>query len=388
MTSRSRAVLGAAAGLGVTLTLLVACSGPASQLNGAVSPSPTPPTTVAATPIVSASPSPAVVAFPDAPIIVGTSEGELRRARGATWELVAKPCPAGGPGTNAISSLQVAADGITALVQCAAAAGSGGDPGAGPVVLVDLGTGRVRPGPAVSRSARIGPMSPDGKQAVIGEMGDCPSPAPVCQSKHALVDLETATTRQLLPSDYYLGLEMRWTSFGLTYFQPECASAGCSGTGDRGGSFRWSGTGWTKFSTDRLIDTTATQALYERRKSLTAGPAGTKVVERVGGTDRVLTPPHVDAELAPALIDGRIYAWRPGRTIYEGTLVVSEGGRAVRESPGRFSAEQVHRWGDWLVATELSGAPSWTLLAYSLTRDAFASRFANIWISGLAVAAR
>ena len=376
----------------LALMVVVACAGPSEQ--GKISASPFPATgapsvahSATPSPAPSATPSaaPTTVAFPDVPIIIGTSEGELRRANGPGWDLVAKPCPSASPGTNAISALRLTADGLTALIQCAAAAGAGGDPGAGTVLLVDTTTGRVSPGPALDGGARIGPVSPDGRSVVVSERGDCPMPAPVCQTRSSLVDLRSGAKRELLASGYYLGLEMRWSSAGLTYFQPQCASAGCSGLDGRGGSYLWDGRGWSKISEDRLIDATATRALYERRHSLTAGPDGTKVVERTGGVDRVLTPAGVDTEVALALVDDRIYVWRPGRTIYEGTLVVYEGGRVARETPGRFSGENVHRWGDWLIATELSGAPSWALLAYSMTRDRFASRFANLWISGLAV---
>lgn len=225
----------------------------------------------------------------------------------------------------------------------------------------------------------IGPVSPDGRFVVLPALGECP-PAPVCQMTASLLDLETQTRQVILPSDYWFLMEMSWTSFGLTYFRPECAPAGCT-SADKAGTFRWDGSRWTKISPHRLVDAVSEDhLLFESRRSIETEEASVTVIERVGASERLLTsaPP----EYAVAIDALGVTTFRPSG---QGAYVRYVNGRETGITPGTFSpyAFRHTRVGDWIVALDSgSGAP--TLWAYSLTQRTLASRRAGISIVALA----
>lgn len=370
----------------------------ASCSSGSIAPSPAPTTTLAsvttptATPSAEAEPSPTAtpsatptaIAFPDLPLIAATSDGELRRYRAGSWELLAQVCPSGATTySGSITSFHVSAGGAHAWFQCDRPGPT--DPGRDAFVF-DVAT-RTLDKVAGTSEIGLGPISPDGRQAVFGSLGDCPMPAPTCQTKWVLVDLATDARREILPSAYWLGMEMRWTADGLTYYRPECAEAGCAGPADAG-TYRWNGAGWTRITPDRLIEVGPDgRMLLERRRSLSDPSSPVSVVERIGETERGLIS-RPDGSTRPALgFDGR------AALVYledDGVVARFEDGREVRRSPARIGAFLRIRSGDWFVTYQPAafGSGVSTLFAYSVTQGTVASRPAGIPIVGLGVAVR
>ena len=135
-------------------------------------------------------------------------------------------------------------------------------------------------------------MSPDGRSLVVTRRGTCPGPAPVCDWRVVLVDLATRSEREVLPNGYYLGAQIGWTPLGLTYFQPECAEAGCSGSGDKGGTFVWDGARFARRTALRFVASAGSYEVYERMKSFSqleprgvvlGGPSGERdIISGVG----------------------------------------------------------------------------------------------------------
>jgi hypothetical protein len=213
----------------------------------------------------------------------------------------------------------------------------------------------------------LGPISPDGRFAIAHFFGDCPMPAPVCQTKSVLIDLDTNARREVLPSDYWMNTEMRWTPFGLTYFLPECSPAGCAGP-DKAGTYLWDGAAWAKLSPHRLVDVaTDGRMVLERRQSL-SDRAEVVVVERTGAAERLLT--QTGPELAVALDDGGVTAFRPREWLGStGSYVRYEGGREVRVTAGELSTYLSARTGSWIVTVgerTPTGSDGSSLHAYSL----------------------
>jgi hypothetical protein len=319
-------------------------------------------------------PTPQPIAFPDVELIAGGILGELQVYRAGKWSIEAQICPNADP-HNAVRSLEVSADGRTAFVQCSRTS-AGRD--LVDAFVFDLVTKQKRAIPGIT-IATVGPISPDGRQLVVNGPGECPMPAPVCQTRYYLLDLATGTRTEILPSDYWLGLEFRWTSAGLTYFRPECAEAGCAGVA-KAGTYHYGSTtrSWTRVSRDRVVATAPGRVLTEVRRSFSSQEP-VAVVETWLGQERRLTPPGVVREIALALLaDGRALTWRfePGSE-FEGQVVTYRDGHEERRTRGRFSgfmnATVPSVASDWFLAGELSGAPSWKILAYSTQQDAFAS---------------
>jgi hypothetical protein len=144
-------------------------------------------------------------------------------------------------------------------------------------------------------------------------------PAPVCQTRAVLIDVASKTERELLPSGYYLGATLEWTTLGLTLFQPECSDGGCSGTGDKGGTFVWDGSAFKKWSGLRFVAKSGDWMLLERltsfgrepRSVVIRGPQGEKelsaghalAISDIGETLVWIPGPRLLMRLAP---DGRV----------------------------------------------------------------------------------
>lgn len=177
-------------------------------------------------------------------------------------------------------------------------------------------------------------MSPDGTLSVGFEVGPCVSPAPVCQEHVVLVDVASGARRVILPDGYHLGATVGWTALGLTFFQPECAEAGCSGV-ENAGTFVWDGKRFVRRSELRFIAKNGPWELYEKLRAFFINEPR-QVVRRGPDGDVVLTPPGA-AEHALAIdATGRVLAWRT-TTGEDGEVVVYDAAgreRSVRAIAG------------------------------------------------------
>jgi len=201
-------------------------------------------------------------------------------------------------------------------------------------------------------------------------------PAPVCQTRWFILNLNTSSRQELLPSDYWLDTEVRWTGIGLTYFRPECSSSGCAGS-QKSGTYYYNAALriWNRTSGDRMALTNGfDQFIYERRASL-SDQAPATLVEVIQGQERILTPAGVQQEIAVGLLaDRRTIAWRPDRPGgLDGQIIVYRDGRESQSARGRFSGYMNATVVNVVIAGVLSGAPSWSLRAYSVIANAFTS---------------
>jgi len=174
--------------------------------------------------------------------------------------------------------------------------------------LISLPDGRVTvlaSGVYASWSAGV---APDGRLAAAFRLGDCAPPAPVCQTRAVLIDVASKTEREIIPSSYPLGATLEWTALGLTLFQPECAEAGCAGTGDKGGTFVWDGSTFKRWSELRFVARSGDWTLLERMRSFSDQSDQRAAVLRGPTGERTLSAGH-----ALALSDnGETLVWSPG----------------------------------------------------------------------------
>lgn len=315
----------------------------------------------------------AMVLFPELPLLAATSQGDLQRYENGSWRREVRVCE------TAIARSSFSVDGTYAWLQCD---GPGSPSTVRRAFVYELRQRKITEVEGTTELG-IGPISPDGRYVVAVLPGDCTGSAPVCQSRWIMVDLQTNQRSELLPSGHWLALEMSWTRLGLAYFRAECSEAGCIGP-DQAGTYLWDGRSWKKVSQHRLVtlDTDAHWAL-ERRRSLTDRSANVSVVERVGGSERVVTPAGVSRELALAVNNDALLAFRPADSSEtSGRMVLYLSGTEVRSSLGLFSTLHVVRANDWVVSVDVRPGAT-QLRAYSLSLDAFASKPAEISISGL-----
>jgi hypothetical protein len=151
-------------------------------------------------------------------------------------------------------------------------------------------------------------VSPDGRSVAMYRLGDCPMPAPVCQTRLVLIDLANHTERELLPSGYHLGSTLEWTALGLTFFQPECAEAGCVGEVDRRGTFVWDGSAFKRWSELRFVASAGSWTLLERVRSLSDSSDQRAAVIRGPQGEQTLSAGHALAITAT----GEALVWVPG----------------------------------------------------------------------------
>ena len=178
------------------------------------------------------------------------------------------------------------------------------------MAILDIASGRVTHLAVHPVSFFSIAWSPDGRSVAYFKLGDCPTPAPVCQTRAVVADTSTGAEREILSSDYHLSTELRWESGGLRMFQPECGDAGCFPP-ERVGTFRWDGTRFTKISENRLIATDGVRfSLYERVRSRTDLSDVRNVILRDGQTDRNLTAVGPVEYAIDLLGGGHSLAWR------------------------------------------------------------------------------
>jgi hypothetical protein len=281
----------------IAALLLAAC---APTLPTTITPSPSSARqTIDPTPTPAASPSP----FPTSTFVVDASaqwpvvlyEGEdfivRQRTESITKEL-ARPC---GP----VFRLEARPAGI--LAWCGSASSDFAE-----LRLISIPDGRVTVVASGVQRARPADVSPDGKLAAAFRLGDCPMPAPVCQTRAVLIDVSSKTERELLPSAYYLGATLEWTALGLTLFQPECAEAGCSGIGDKGGTFVWDGSSFKRWDDLRFVTKAGDWTLLEKLTSFGVEPRAVVIRGPQGNKD--LSAGHALAISS----SGETLVWVPG----------------------------------------------------------------------------
>jgi hypothetical protein len=154
-------------------------------------------------------------------------------------------------------------------------------------------------------------VSPDGRLAAAFRLGDCPMPAPVCQTRAVLVDLTSKAEREIVPSGYHLGSTLEWTALGLTFFQPECAEAGCVGDADKRGTFVWDGSAFTRWGDLRFVASAGSWTLLERLRSFSDRSDPRAVVVRGPNGERTVSAGH-----ALSISDtGDVLVWGSGSLI-------------------------------------------------------------------------
>ena len=299
----------------------------------------------------------ATAAMADIPVLVGTIEGHLRLRRGDIWQSVAAPCA-----PDPVRGMSISGDGTIVVVQCFRPAGSGSGLDDMATFAYETRTGAIRPLPPTQVNG-IGPLSFDGRVVVAQRRGDCPMPAPVCQTTWSLLDTRSGAWTELLPSDYWLDTEFRWLVTGLVYYRPMCASAGCVDE-DKAGTFEHDSSTSKKISPDRLVDRDPKRDSWLFERDLRRSTGRITVRERVGGSETELTPAGVAKEYALAFVSDRAFAWRPGASETEGWIIEYQHGREVRAAQATFGRYATALSGQLLVGFFLAGAPTWTAYVY------------------------
>jgi len=163
-----------------------------------------------------------------------------------------------------------------------------------------------------------------------------------------------------VPTDLILGLSfagrIAWTALGLTFFQPECAEAGCAGTGDKGGTFVWDGSVFKRWSDLRFVASAGSWTLLERLTSFGDYSTPRSVIVRGPQGDVALNAQARDSR-ALAINDlGETLVWRPDtdQIAQRGTLL-------------RFGPDGIVRWQANLVGTVLDSVGMDFLLVASPT---------------------
>lgn len=281
--------------------LLVGACGPASTTTATPTPSSDRSASLAPSPLATQSSSIANRTFvvdPSAhwPVVLYEGDGGIVRQRTEAGALeLARPC-------GEVAQLEARPVGL--LAWCTTATIDSED-----LRLITIPDGRVTTVLA-SNALRAWPadISPDGRSVAMYRLGDCPMPAPVCQTRLVLIDLANHTERELLPSGYHLGSTLEWTALGLTFFQPECADAGCVGEVDRRGTFVWDGSGFKRWSELRFVASAGSWTLLERVRSLSDSSDQRAAVIRGPQGEQTLSAGHALAITA----SGEALVWAPG----------------------------------------------------------------------------
>ncbi len=332
-----------------------------------------PTTQTVTSPSSSVVPSPSAgrtVPFPDLPVLVGTSDGDIytKLVAGAVGGTKTHVCDgyivrieSGGP-SNLISCIQ----GSTFAVYTydhrtnAIALVAGVD---GPAIWTLLGDGLIY----VTR-------------------GSCAPGATDCATKLVRKDLTTGATTTI---DERLGVV---TDFRTTEEGPTIWRAGNSVTFVRpdaeAGTFLLTDAGLVRFSPNRLVAGAKGRWLLESEETGSFNSGCCTFVLQRFETEARVTAANVENERAVTMLeDGRILAYRPDRDGPNGTMVTysATGGRVERVDRGAFTPFQIVRAAsDWLLGFEYAGAPSLTLRAYRMSDGAFASAPGGV-ISAVAI---
>ena len=230
------------------------------------------------------------------PVVLYEGEGFIvsQRTESATKEL-ARPC---GP----VSRLEVRPAGL--LTWCRTASSDFAE-----LRLISIPDGRVTVLASGVHPSWNADVSPDARSVAAFRLGDCVSPAPVCQTRAVLIDVATKTEREILPGGYHLSATVEWNALGLTLFQPECAEAGCAGPSDRSGTFVWDGSAFKKWGDLRFVAKSGDWTLLEQLHALFVEPRA--VIVRGPQGEKALSAGHA---LAIAT-NGETLVWRPGDSL-------------------------------------------------------------------------
>jgi hypothetical protein len=348
----------------VAIVIGVACTPPAV----AVSPSITPSFAVSSAPTASPTPS-AFAGFADAPsgadwpavaLYAVTNDGIAQKVSRAGTTDLGRVCEGRALGMLA------RADGAALLVRCISSTTS-----EEALAVLDLASGQVRHLAAHPISAFSLAWSPDGRSVAFFKLGDCPMPAPVCQTRAVVADTSTGGEREILPSDYHLGTQLTWAGDGLRMFQPECAEAGCFSP-DRVGTFLWDGARFNKISDKRLIASDGARfSLYEQVRSLSDASAVRNVILRDGQTERNLTAVGPREYALDLLEGGHVLAWRPDdvSSQLDGNLrEYNPKGQMLWDRRAKIYPPWTTHLEDVLVSGVLEGAPGMAAYLYDLRR--------------------
>ena len=271
---------------------------------------------------------------------------------------MAAPCA-----PDPVTRIAISGDGTIVVVQCSRRAGTGPGLDQMATFAYETRTSAIRPLPPTMING-IGPLAFDGRVVVAQRLGDCPMPAPVCQTKWSFLDTRSGAWTELLPSDYWLETEFRWPVTGLVYYRPICASAGCVQE-DKAGTFGLDGSTWRRISPDRLVDSDPKRDAWLLERRLRSTDTIT-VRERVRGIETELTPAGVVKEYALAFVDDRAFTWRPGASETEGSIITYQNGRVMRADLVAFGRYAAARSGQLLVGFFAAGAPTWTAYVYDI----------------------
>ena len=346
------------------IVFIAACTPPAVAVSPSVAPSfdassaPTP------------SPTPSAAGFADAPpgadwpavvVYTVTNDGVAHEVSRAGTTDVGRVCE--GPGAL---GMLARADGAAFLVRCI---GSSTDEDA--LAILDVASGRVTHLGAHPMSSFSLAWSPDGRSVAFFKLGDCPMPAPVCQTRAVIADVSTGAEREILPSDYHLGTQLTWTNDGLRMFQPECAEAGCFPP-ERVGTFLWDGARFNKISDMRLIASDGARfSLSERLRSLTDPSAVRNVILRDGQTELNLTTVGPREYALDLLGGGHALVWRPddvGSQLGGSLREYDPQGQVISNRAAKIYPPWTTRVGDALVSGIPERAPGMAAYLYDLRR--------------------
>lgn len=301
------------------------------------------------------SPTAPTVAFPARlALVVGTYDGLV-------YPQLVDGKPAGTPVRGCDGQVaSLATSGRKVLVVCR-------EPSRLGIFDVDAGTISVISGVEALEAA----WTLQGDSIVYTTLGTCEPPAPICKTKLMQRDLRTGRSIQL-DEQYGVGSDLRSTGAGVTVWRAMNMSSFVRAP-EQTGTWVIRDGGLSRFSIHRLIDGDKGRFLLET-ESPSSFSCCTSVILKFDQEQRI-TPASVDHERGVALLeDGRIVTFRPDPVnVFVGSVVVYRQGVVERIGRGAFSAFRVVRDLDWIVGSEISGAPGLTLRAYRISDGAFAS---------------
>ena len=295
----------------------------------------------------SPSPSPsAAIAFPNYPLLAGTTDGLVYRIQGGQ----VRGSPVNVCQGQTVLALQPSPTGRSVLAIC-----GGHPPGAAGAFVFDAATLTQQAEPvAVVPRFDVAAWAPDERSIALLQQGFCDPQAPVCSVHLLLWDLASGNTRVIRP-DEPLMYNVRWTVLGLSISIPQ---------GSQTGTFIWDGHSWHRYSTHALwiADASGRALLVEA----STGNFGGRVWEASGGQELALSTAGTEYPLG---LDGdRAIVWRDAPFTNNGVVVAYRGQQEERQiSAEHFcnAAQQIDRW---LVCTTSASVA----LAYSLDANAFA----------------
>jgi len=263
-------------GLCASLVATVACSVPAApQTARSEIASPTPMSIVA--PSSTASPD----LFTDVSLIA-SSGGDVYRRTPARWVHLASLC-------QEVEHLLIAPDGTALFATCFRMRESDG---LHDLVLHDLRSGatrRLSGSDGLVTSGR--PVwSPAGTAIAYVTADGCPSFAPGCRTRIAVLDIATATERTIPEGP--IG-ELPWTTLGLSSYRETCASVVDCDRGPVSGTWLLTPSGWSHFSAHRLVSSDGRRSVLEDIREVEGRVRSVATIERLGTVERRLTPAGV-----------------------------------------------------------------------------------------------